>query len=489
VIRQHLPILPVLLPLAGALLVPIVAIWRQRLAAPVACLSAAAAAAVSIAGLIEVGGGGVRRYAVGGWAPPLGIEVVLDPLSAFVTASLTTVAAVTLLASGPAARRVFGAGTTAFHALTLLVLTAVTGIVVSGDVFNVFVFLEVGAIASYALIAGGGARSLLAGFRYLVIGTAGASFYLLGIGFLYAVTGTLNMADLAVHIPEIEGSPVLTGGIVFVAVGLAIKMGLFPVHHWLPDAYTHAPAPVAAFIAPIATKAAAYAMARLVLYVVHPEGVPITAMLAAAGGAAVLFGGVQAVRQRDGRRLLAYSSISQMGYIAIGFGLANTTALAGAYLHVLAHALMKATLFLAVGAAASAGRGVGLGAIGRDMPVTAACAVVAALSMVGLPPTAGFFSKWYLLRGALEADQPLLAAIILAGGLLGAVYTYRLTESVWTGGNGHGVAIPEPGLARATREAPGVVLTGLVLLAIGSIAVGLGSAPLVAHVLVPAAAR
>jgi len=489
--REHLPILPVVVPLAGALVVPIAAAWRPRLAPPLACLAAAAAAAVSVAGLVDVAGHGARRYAVGGWAPPWGIEVVLDPLSAFVAATVTTVAAITLLAGGPAARLAFGAGAPAFYALALLVLTGVTGIVVSGDVFNVFVFLEVGSIASYALVAGGGGRSLLAGFRYLVMGTVGASSFLLGIGFLYAITGTLNMADLAARAREVHGSPVLAGGLVFVAVGLAIKMGLFPLHQWLPDAYAHAPAPVASFIAPIATKAAAYAMARLVLYVLRPEDVPVTAVLAGAGACAVLFGGVQAARQADARRLLAYSSVSQMGYIAIGLGLGNTAALTGAYLHILAHAITKAGLFVAVGAAAGAGRGVAPGALGRGMPVTAACAVVAALSMVGVPPMAGFFSKWYLLRGAFEAGQPLLAAVILAGGLLGAVYMYRLTEAIWTAaGDAHGAPMAErPDPARGAREAPAAVLAGLLLLTIGSIAVGLASAPIVAAVLVPAATR
>ena len=206
----------------------------------------------------------------------------------------------------------------------------------------------------------------------------------------------------------------------FLVIGLAIKMGLFPFHGWLPDAYMRAPAPAAALMAPIATKAAAYVLARAVLYVARPEGFPVFPFLAWGGCAAILAGGILALRQVDARRLLAYSSVSQMGYIALGLGLANRSALAGAYLHVLNHALMKGALFVALSAAALQGRSMRLPALGlgRRMPLTGACAIVAALSMVGVPPTGGFFSKWYLLDGAIAAREPLLAGVILAGSLL-----------------------------------------------------------------------
>ncbi|MGH7277854.1 MAG: proton-conducting transporter membrane subunit, partial [Candidatus Rokuibacteriota bacterium] len=382
-------------------------------------------------------------------------------------------------ATGPSVRSSHPRAAAVYYALALLVVTGLLGMIVSGDLFNVFVFLEVSSIASYALVASGGGPGLAAAFRYLVLGTAGASFYLLGVGFLYALTGSLNMADLAARLPPLADSPLFTGGVAFIAVGLAIKMGLFPLHGWLPDVYTHAPSHVASLLAPIATKASAYVLARVLLYVLH-AGVPVTTLVAWAGAAAVVAGGALALRQVDARRLLAYSSVSQMGYIALGIGVGNTIGLAGAYLHILNHALMKAALFLALGAAAFAGRGPALtaGGLGR-MPVTGACAIVAALSMVGVPPVGGFFSKWYLLQGAIEAGQPLLVAAILAGSLLAAVYMYRLTEAVWFGK-------PAP---RATLEAPVPMLVALVLLATGIVAAGLGNAAIVAHLLLPATAE
>jgi multicomponent Na+:H+ antiporter subunit D len=478
--EAHLPVLPVVLPLAGALLQPIVGLTSSRMAWPLAVGTAGVTAAAALASLGDVLAHGTRRYAVGGWPPPWGIEVVIDPLSGFVATVISTVSALALLAGGAGVRALFTRLEPVYYALALLLLTGLLGMVVSGDLFNVFVFLEVASIASYALVAAAGGPALAAAFRYVVLGTVGASFYLLGVGFLYAATGTLNMADLAQRVGGLSGSPLLGGGLAFLVIGLAIKMGLFPFHGWLPDAYMRAAPPAAALMAPVATKAAVYVLARAVLYVVRPEGLPAGPFLAWAGGAAILAGGVLALRQVDARRLLAYSSVSQMGYIALGIGLANRTALAGAYLHVLNHALMKGALFVALAGAALQGRGMGLPALrlGRRMPVTAACTVVAALSMVGIPPAGGFFSKWYLLEGALAAREPLLAAAILVGTLLAAGYMYRLTEAVWFG---------EPAPEGSPTEAPPALLAALVLLALLIVGAGLGNAALVAGILGPAA--
>lgn len=478
--RAHLPILPLLLTLTGALVIPIVGFAWRRLCWPLAVAAAGAASAAALAGVADVVVRGPQHYAVGGWPPPWGIEVVLDPLSAFSAAAVSSVAVWALVAAGAGAARLYGNALPAFYSLALVALTGFLGVIASGDMFNVFVFLEIAAIATYALIATGGGPALAAAFRYVVLGTVGASFYLLGVGCLYAVTGTLNMADLAARVPEVSSSPVFAGGVALVAVGLAIKMGLFPLHGWLPDAYTHAPPPVIALIAGVGTKAAAYALARTVLYVLRPLDLPVTVALAWAGGIAIVAGGVMAARQSDARRLLAYSSVSQLGYIALGLGLANQAALAGAYLHILNHAVMKALLFVAVGAALLRGGRAPVAALGLDrtMPLTAACVVVGALSIIGIPPAGGFFSKWYLLQGALEAGQPVLVAAVLAGSLLAVVYMYRLTEAIWLG---------RERAAGAGAEAPPSVLASLVALALLTLAVGLGSAALVEHVLVPAA--
>ncbi|MBI2219000.1 MAG: hypothetical protein HYU51_17070 [Candidatus Rokubacteria bacterium] len=476
--HRQLAILPVLVPLVAALIQPILALASPAAAWPIAVAAAAVTTVLATIALAAVLTGGTIRYPLGGWEPPWGIEVVLDPLSGFTVMVLAAVATASLLAGGPQARA-YGAREPIYYALALIVLTGLIGMVVSGDLFNVFVFLELSSIASYALVGSGGGRALAAAFRYVILGTMGASFYLLGVGFLYAVTGTLNMADLAARVPDVSGSSLYLGGVVLIAIGLALKMGLFPLHWWLPDVYTYAPSPVASLLAPIATKAAAYMVARILLYVLRPVeavGLPVGTILAWAGGLSILFGGILAIRQTDARRLLAYSSVGQVGYIGVGLGLANDAALVGAYLHILNHALLKAALFIAVGATALH-VGFRTGGLGRGMPVTATVAVVAGLSAVGVPPAGGFFSKWYLLQGTLEARQPLLTVVILLGSLLAVAYMYRLTETVWRGQS----AVP-----RVTPEAQPAVLISLVVLAFAIVAAGVGNTAIVSHVLTAA---
>ncbi len=477
--RGHLPVLPLLLTLVGAMATPIVALVAPRAASGLAVGAAAAAALAALGGLADVLVAGPRRYALGGWPGPWGIELVLDPLSGFVGVVVAGVGTAALLAGAGGARRVYGDAAPTFHALALVALTGYLGIVASGDLFNVFVFLEIAAISSYALVASGGGPGLVAAFRYAVLGTVGASFYLLGVALLYALTGSLNMADLAARLPALAQSPLLTGGAALIVVGLAIKMALFPLHGWLPDAYTHAPSPVTALLPAVGTKAAAYALARILLSVLGGGDLPLAMLLAWTGAVAVVVGGVLAARQQDARRLLAYSSVSQMGYIAIGLGLAGTSALAGAYLHMLGHALAKGALFIGVGALLLAGRRPALAALGLGprQPVLGACLVVAALSMVGVPPALGFFSKWYLLEGAVAAGQPGLVGAILLGSLLALVYMYRLTGAVWFGESG---ALP-------VAATPRPVLAVLVVLAVATLGLGLVSGPLVDRILIPAA--
>jgi multicomponent Na+:H+ antiporter subunit D len=276
------------------------------------------------------------------------------------------------------------------------------------------------------------------------------------------------------------GSPLFIGGVVFVMIGLGIKMALFPLHGWLPDACTYAPTPVSALLSAIGTKAAAYALSRMVWYVLRPLDLPVPLLLTWAGAVAIVVGGVLAVRAIDARRMLAYSSVSQIGYIALGFGLATPGALAGAYLHVLNHAVAKASLFLVVGAALATGGRPLIGAfgLGRRMPLTAACAVVAAASMVGLPPAGGFFSKWYLLQAAIDTRRPLAVVAIVAGSLLAAAYMYRFTEGIWASSTG----------AATPGDPPMSMRVALVVLAVGTVAAGLLSAALMETVLLPAVA-
>ncbi len=422
--------------MVAALVVPLVG----RVSAPLARgISVGAPAVALLCAVMALGvalDSGPWHYHLGGWAPPWGIEYVVDPLGGGMAVLVALLATLVAIYAGPHLRALSRRRTAIFDSLFLLLTSGLLGITLTGDLFNLYVFLEISSLAAYALLASGGERAVVATFRYLLIGTIAASFYLLGLGYLYALTGTVNMADLAMRLPEVGGGSAVTVGMVLIVVGLAIKMAVFPLHGWVPDAYTYAPPPVTMFIAAVMSKVSAYVLLR-VLFFVLPLSEAVETVLAvlswvAVGG--VLAGSILALAQTDVRRMLAYSSVGQMGYIVLGISLGNAAAITGALLHITAHAVAKACLFGAVG---SLPRGTvraeiaGFAGASRRAPLTMAAFTLAALSLVGLPPTAGFFSKWYLLQGALEADAWLFAAVLLVSSLLSAVYFFRVIERIY----------------------------------------------------------
>jgi multicomponent Na+:H+ antiporter subunit D len=479
---EHAPVLIVLLPMVAALATPVASLVSRRLARGLMLAAFAGAVAASLVALERAVAQGPWRYQLGGWPPPWGIEYVVDALGATMA---VLVSGLGLLGAAYAAghERRTGAQAGAFDALFLLLASGLLGIVVTGDVFNLYVFLEISALAGYALLGSGGGRSVFAAFRYLLVGTIAASFYLLGIGYLYALTGTLNMADLAVRLAAVPagGGPVLPVAVSLIVVGLAIKTAVFPLHGWLPDAYTYAPSSVTPFVAAVMSKVGAYALYRMLFFVLGPGAAAEQALrlLAWAAAVAVVAGSVMALAQRDVRRMLAYSSVGQVGYIVLGFGLGNAAALTGALLHVLNHAVLKGCLFMVAGglhARAGAVRVADYAGLGRRSPLALAALVVAGLSMVGLPPLGGFFSKWYLVSGALEAGRWAFVAAIVASSLLTAGYVFRLIERAY---------FVEPASAPpdARDELPGAMLVPILVLAGVIVALGLFNQGLVAHVL------
>jgi multicomponent Na+:H+ antiporter subunit D len=473
--------LVVLIPLcyfAGALAIPVLGASRQSWARGVAIVASLGALSSAVAGLGHVARDGTIRYALGGWQPPLGIELVLDSLSGYVAVLVSGVGLLVLVHSGPVVRREHPEVMGPFYSSALLLLGGLAGILVTGDLFNLFVFLEISSIASYALLALGDPRSPFASFRYLILGSIGAAFYLLGLGFLFLTTGSLNMADVSALLPGVIATPAALVGLALITAGLALKMGLFPVHHWLPDAYSYASSSATALIAPISTKVAAYVLIRMFFYVSGPAAdLQLPGLLGYLGAAAIVWGSVLAIAQRDLKRMLAYSSVGQIGYIALGIGLASPLGLTGAVLHTLNHAVMKGCLFLV-----SANLGARFGhsdievfdrSTCRRMPWTAAAFAVAAISMIGLPPTAGFFSKWYLVIGSLQQDRWLFVAAILASSLLNAVYFFRVIERIYIGrgeSERSGEAAPV-----GAGEVPPVMLAPTLILASAVIVLGLAN--------------
>jgi multicomponent Na+:H+ antiporter subunit D len=484
---NHLPVLIPVPLLFAAFIVPLAGLLHKRLVLTVALLGAGISVAASVTGLWTVLSQGTLRYHLGGWAPPLGIEYVLDPLAAFMAVVVTGSGFVSLVYFTPALRQEVPDRFVIAHALALLFLAGLCGMIVTGDLFNLFVFLEISSLSAYALVAIGDKQAPVAALRYLILGSLGGSFYVLGVGFLYFVTGSLNMADVAERLAPLYHSRAVVAAALLIALAMALKMALFPFHLWLPDAYTYAPSAVAALIPPVATKVAAYVMVRVFLGVFQPSFgfdrvalLPVISWLAAAG---IIYGSVMAIAQSDLRRMLAYSSVSQIAYVGLGLGMGNPLGLIGALLHMVNHAVMKACLFFVAGSVRMRTGQLQIShltGLGRKMPWSMAAFTIAALSMIGVPPAAGFFSKWYLMLGALEVGNPWFVAVILLSSLLNAVYFFRVLENIYA------KTTTVPG-ATLGAEAPPAMLAPTLITAAGVIVLGLANSVIVTQLLAPIA--
>ncbi|MEN8176045.1 MAG: monovalent cation/H+ antiporter subunit D family protein, partial [Pseudomonadota bacterium] len=300
------------------------------------------------------------------------------------------------------------------------------------------VFLEISSLSSYALISTGRKRqALTSAYQYLVMGTIGATFFLIGVGLIYSETGTLNMMDLAARLPEVADQRTTHTGFAFIMIGFALKLALFPLHLWLPNAYTYAPSAITVFLAATATKVAVYVMLR-VLFTVFPEdfisATPTDELFILSGLAGILSASVYAAYQANVKRLLAYSSVAQIGYMVLGIGLASAAGVTASIIHLFNHALMKGALFMAVGALiyrVGACHIDEIRGLGRYMPWTFGAIVIGGLSLIGVPGTAGFISKWYLVLAALEQQMWLVIAVILAGSLIAVVYVGKVLEALY----------------------------------------------------------
>ena len=415
--------------------------------------------------------------------PPWGIEYVVDPLGGIMAVLISFVALVVAIYADTQRRQLPATRVGVFDSLYMLLVAGLLGIVVTGDLFNLYVFLEISSLSAYGLLSTGGTRAVVATFRYLLLGTIAASFYLLGVGYLYALTGTLNMADLTTRLPAIVETAPFGVAVVLIVLGLAIKMAVFPLHAWQPDAYAYAPPAVTGFIAAVMAKVSAYALVRILFFVLQLEGAAgdVTRIIGWVAVVGALVGSAMAVAQTDVRRMLAYSSVSQMGYILMGVSLMNQAALTGALLLVVNHAIMKGCLFLAMGAVVWRTRSVtveGMAGISRRLPWTMAAFTVAAISMIGFPPTAGFFSKWYLLQGAVEEKAWVFVVAIVGSSLLGAFYFFRVIERAYVSeAPGHPVRVARP------FEVPAGMLIPVVVLALAVVLLGVFNHRLVTGVI------
>lgn len=434
---SDISLLLVVLPLIAA---PVVAVlprgsWSWAVASCVA-IACAVLAGMQLWTVLDEG---IISYDLGGWAPPWGIEYRIDAVNAFMALIVSAIAAVTLpYALKSVEREIPKEKISLFYCALLLCLAGLLGMTQTGDIFNVFVFLEISSLSSYALISLGQKRqALTSAYQYLMMGTVGATFYLIGVGLIYSQTGSLNMADLATILPNVQDLRTVHTGFAFIMIGVALKLALFPLHLWLPNAYTYAPSVVTVFLAATATKVAVYLLLRI-LFTVFPDGFalasPAEELLIISGIAGILIASFYAIYQSDIKRLLAYSSVAQIGYMALGIGFASATSIAATLIHLFNHALMKGALFMAIGAIMyriGTCRMDQIHGLGRAMPWTFGAIIIGGLSLVGVPGTAGFVSKWYLVAAALEQGAWFSVAVILIGSLLAVVYVGKLIEALY----------------------------------------------------------
>jgi multicomponent Na+:H+ antiporter subunit D len=435
---HQLPAILFLLPLFAAISMPVVCLKRHYWSKSISLTILAAMVLVSILNLHNVVSHGEVRYAFSGWTAPLGIEWVADGLASVMLVLLSVLGLLGVVFTGPTSPKALGGRIVHYYTLILLFFSALTGIIFSRDFFNIFVFLEVAAISSYALIGIAGGRALFAAFRYLILGTVGASIYLLGVSYLYAVTGTLNMADMADKLPFLLGSKALVGGLLFIFIGLGVKMALVPFHGWMPEAYTYAPDSVSPIMASLLTKIVLLAWVRIIYWVLNASiaiyGLPIFQVVAVFGALAAIIGASLALVQRDIKMMFAYGGVSHIGIILIGIGQGNQTGFVGGIFYLLNDAVMQAALFFIAGVAFCQ-YGVrtiaDLGRIGKQAPWLTGSLIVVGLGMIGLPPTGGFFGKWNIILGALEADNYVSVAAVLISTLLTLAYFVKLFEGIF----------------------------------------------------------
>jgi multicomponent Na+:H+ antiporter subunit D len=429
---SHLPILLFLVPFVMGVSMPILTAKRRSWCPHLTLGTFGLMLILSMVNLQVVLTEGPIEYAFGGWAVPVGIGWLDDPLAAIVILTLSFVSFIStiygrVVISSKLEKNV------PYYTLILILVSGLVGVVFAADLFNVFVFLEVAALTGYALVGAAGGKSLVYAFRYLLLGSFGATLYLLGLSHLYVATGTLNMADMALVLPGLMTSTAVAAGLIYIFLGLSIKMALIPLHGWLPDAYVNAPSSVTPLLASTVTKVALLAWVRIEYSLITPgvevSHVPVLVLLEEIGVFAALIGGALALIQTDIKRMFAYGGISHIGLILIGVSLGNATGFAGGMFYLINDAVMQATLFMIAGAVLHYYRASTLEklrGVGRKSPWLTAALVVVAVAMVGLPPTGGFFGKWNIILGALEAQHYFAAFAVIASTLLTLAYFLRI---------------------------------------------------------------
>ncbi len=469
---------PVMIPVVPLIMAPVLALSPSgRLSWFLAMVATAASFyfALLTLGIVQSTPGGIIEYWIGNWYL-IGIEFRVDALNAMILLLISGIGFLASIFAWPTiVAEVQKQKMSLFLSAFLLCFAGLCGVAATGDAFNLFVFLEISSLSTYVLVAMGASRdrrALTAAFDYLIMGTLGASFYIVGVGFLYAATGTLNMAELAAQLPALSGNRSVQVGFAFIIVGLGLKAAMWPLHQWLPNAYGYSPSFVTMFLAATATKVALYAMIRWLFTIFNPEypfeQAIFTFILAPLGIAAMVVCSFQAVFQTDVRRMLAYSSVAQVGYMILGISIATTAGVSAGLLHLFNHALMKGALFMAIAGICINYKGTTIrdfAGLGRSAPFTMAAFAIAGLSLIGVPLTAGFISKLQLGYALFEHGWWWAVLLVVFSSFLAVFYVGRILQSVFF--------LPPANPRKSRKEAPLLLLVPLWILALANIYFGI----------------
>ncbi|MDZ4167457.1 MAG: monovalent cation/H+ antiporter subunit D family protein [Coriobacteriia bacterium] len=468
----------IVVPLTGAVITPVVGRTRAVRSANWSLGVMLATSVIALVLVVQVARAGPFSYVVGGWLAPYGIELRFDEFGAVIAVICLLGTLAMVFSRRYAARAMAEQRIPYYYALLLLNLTGMIGFAVTGDLFNLFVFMEILSLSGYALVAVSGEKiAEMAAFKYLIMGAISSLVILLAIGILYALTGSLNMADVT---ERLGGAPAAPLAVAFGALtlGFMVKAAAFPLHIWLPDAHAIAPSPVSAILSGLVVKVGIIGMLR-VYQIAYGSGAvdmrTLNHVLMWLGALSIVMGAFFAVFQDDIKMMLAYSTISNIGYIILGLGLASSYGMIGASVHVFNHAIIKATLFLGAGALIfQTGKRTltDLAGVGHAMPWTVAAISVGAISIVGIPPTAGFVCKWYIALGAVQAGHPFFAFALVFGALFIFIYYIRMVNAFY-------FRQPRDPAILEVTEAPASMLVPVLILASLCLIMGvMGSVPL-----------
>jgi multicomponent Na+:H+ antiporter subunit D len=439
---------------------------------------------------------GPIRYWQGGWRPPWGIEYVVDAMNAYLLVIVISIVILGLIYSKRNVEyEIEERKHATFYTLVQLMAAGLYGITVTGDLFNMFIWLEIASLTAYALIAVAGGRALRPAYNYVIMGSIGACLYIFGVCWLYSVTGTLNFGDMRLLLPLVYDNKAVQMGFAMIVVGVMIKAYIFPLHLWQPDVYTYAPSTISSMMASVHVKVMFYILIRMfysvftVNFISHYIGLDMLICWIAAIG--ILAGSIWAIKQRNLKRMLAYSSVSQMSYLLLGLGLSPLSpwGLVAVTAHILNHAIGKGCLFMCAGAM-NQQEGVkdirNFEGLGKKMPYVSAAFTIAAFSMIGIPLTAGFASKLFLILASLEASQYAFVVVLLLSGLLNLVYFWRVIDQMYFvkhEGTENAGKVKEKGKSLPLSMAAPILILASLCIIMGIIWLTLIPLPLIDHIL------